>query len=71
LITQHRDAEAVEIIRGIANKTGRSCSLTLEQLEEEGEIKGSKESLVRTTSRQMKVCPLDENGRRELIEEPV
>ena len=48
----------MEIIQGIAHKTGRSCTLTLEQLEEEGEIKGSKESLVRTTSRQMKVSPL-------------
>lgn len=48
----------MEIIQGIANKTGRSCGLKLEQLEEEGEIKGSKESLVRTTSRQMKVSPL-------------
>jgi hypothetical protein len=61
----------VEIIQGIANKTGRSCTLTLEQLEEEGEIKGSKESLVKTTSRQMKVCPLDQNVRHELMIEPV
>lgn len=45
----------MEIIQRIAAKTGRSCNLTLEQLEEEGEIKGRQESLVRTTGRQIKV----------------
>nr|QFR37069.1 MFS transporter [Cyberlindnera americana] len=38
LVTNKRDAEAITVLQGIAAKYGRKCSLTLEQLEECGEI---------------------------------
>ncbi|EGW30159.1 uncharacterized protein SPAPADRAFT_63767 [Spathaspora passalidarum NRRL Y-27907] len=38
LISNNRDAEAVELLHNIANKYNRKCSLTLEQLESIGTI---------------------------------
>lgn len=38
LITNKRDAEAVEVLQSIAAKYGRQCSLTLDMLKECGEI---------------------------------
>lgn len=38
LVSNNRDAEAVETLQSIANKYNRSCSLTLEQLESCGAI---------------------------------
>lgn len=38
LVSNKRDAEAVEILHGIAKKYNRTCSLTLEELESCGEI---------------------------------
>ncbi|KAI5949572.1 FGR2 [Candida jiufengensis] len=39
LVSNNRDAEAIEILHDIANKYGRTCSLTLEDLENLGSIK--------------------------------
>ncbi|KAK6458397.1 inorganic phosphate transporter [Scheffersomyces xylosifermentans] len=41
LIANNRDAEAVEVLQGIATKYNRPCSLTLEQLLEIGEIQSN------------------------------
>jgi MFS family permease len=38
LLSQNRDAEVVRIIHGIAQKAGKECSLTLEQLESVGTV---------------------------------
>lgn len=38
LVSNKRDAEAVQVLQGIANKYGRQCSLTVEKLEACGEI---------------------------------
>ncbi|GME99939.1 hypothetical protein B5S28_g2074 [[Candida] boidinii] len=38
LVSNKRDAEAVEVLQGIAKQYNRSCSLTLEELEDCGEI---------------------------------
>ncbi|CAK9442138.1 uncharacterized protein LODBEIA_P58810 [Lodderomyces beijingensis] len=38
LVSNGRDAEAVEILQGVAKKYNRSCSLTLDQLDALGEI---------------------------------
>ncbi|KAG2734771.1 hypothetical protein G9P44_002777 [Scheffersomyces stipitis] len=41
LVSNNRDAEAVEVLQSIARKYNRQCSLTLEQLNAIGEVKSS------------------------------
>ncbi|KAK6458396.1 inorganic phosphate transporter [Scheffersomyces xylosifermentans] len=41
LVSNNRDAEAVEVLQGIATKYNRSCSLTLEHLQACGEIQSN------------------------------
>ena len=41
LVSNNRDAEAVQVLQEIAAKYNRKCSLTLEQLEDCGEIESN------------------------------